>query len=262
MSVAIITGASSGIGAEFARGLVKRGADELWLIARREERLIALGEELGVKYRVIPADLADESGIEAVREALALDKPSVRYLVCAAGFGDFGGFDEISEGAVAKMIDLNVKALVLLTHMILPYMARGGRIVELGSGSCFTPLPYFNVYAASKAFVLHYSKALCYEAKKYGVFVTCFCPGWVHTEFIDKASRNDSVTMPKPKALRPLLSCERVVAGALRAMDKGRKMYVVGKFTKMQHLLFKLLPDGILSRAWLGMLNFKKDSKD
>lgn len=262
MSIAVITGASSGIGAEFARGLVKRGADELWLIARREERLIALGEELGVKYKVITADLSDSSGIEKVREELKKESPKIKYLVSAAGFGDFGGFDELCEDAVAKMIDLNVKALVLLTHMILPYMERGGKIVELGSGSCFTPLPYFNVYAASKAFVLHYSKALYYEAKKYGVSVTCFCPGWVHTEFIGKATSNSEVTMPKPKALRPLLKCEKVVDGALRAMDKGRKMYVVGKFTKMQHVLFKLLPDGILSRAWLGMLNFRKENKN
>lgn len=261
MSLAIITGASSGIGAEFARGLLLRGVDEFWLVARRRDRLESLGEELGVKYKVICADLAESEGIEAVRAALESVKPKVKYLISAAGFGDFGGFDELSEDSAAKMIDLNVKALVLISHMVLPYMERGGRIVELGSGSCFTPLPYFNVYAATKAFVLHYSKALYYEAKKYGIAVTCFCPGWVHTEFIGKATENKSVTMPRPRALKPLLNCKKVVSGALGAMDKGKKMYVVGKFTKMQHLLFKILPDGLLSRAWLGMLDSPKNEK-
>ena len=144
MSVAIITGASSGIGAEFAKGYAGR-VDELWLVARRRERMVELGESLGVKYRVITADLCTSEGIDSLRHTLESEKPKVKYLVNAAGFGDFGAFDEISENKVEMMIDLNVKALVLITHMTIPYMERGGRIIQLGSGSCFTPLPYFNV---------------------------------------------------------------------------------------------------------------------
>ena len=151
------------------------------------------------------------------------------------------------------MIDLNVKALVLIGEMVIPYMERGGRIVNLGSGSCFTPLPYFNVYASSKSFVLHYTKALNFEIKKYGVRATCFCPGWVATEFIGKASDRDTV---KPKKYWPLLDCKRAVAKCLRAMDKGRAMCVTGWYTKMQHVLFKLVPDPILSKLWLGMLDY------
>ncbi len=262
MSVAIITGASSGIGREIAHGLIARGVDEMWLIARREDRLIALGEELGVKYKVISADLSTGEGIEALARALREEKPSVRYFIAAAGFGDFGGFDEISSEAVEKMIDVNVKALVLTSHAVLPYMEKGGRLLTLGSASAFTPLPYFNVYAASKAFVLHYSKALYYEAKRYGVRVTCSCPGWVHTEFIDKATENKDVTMPKKGAFRPLLDCERVVKKCLRALDKGKKLYVTGKFTKMQHILYKMVPDGLLTRAWLKMLSAPSDKKN
>ena len=130
-------------------------------------------------------------------------------------------------------------------------MIRGGRIIELGSGSCFTPLPNLNVYAASKSFVLHYSKGLKYEVKKYGVSVTCFCPGWVDTEFIDKATANTTVS--RPKKLTPMLSCEKVVRGCLKAVKKRKTMYVTGKYTKMQHVLFKLLPDSILTKLWLGM---------
>lgn len=254
MSLAIITGASSGIGAEFARQLAAFGIDDFWFVARRRERMVALGEELGVKYRVIEADLASAEGVRSVVTALGEERPRVKIFISAAGFGDFGGFDEITPECVEKMIDLNVKATVSLTHAVIPYMEKGGRIITLGSGSAFTPLPYFNVYAAGKAFILHYTKALNYELKKYGVRATCFCPGWVGTEFIDKAIEREDVTMPKPSAFHPLLNCERAVRGCIRAAEHGRSMYVTGWFTKMQHVMYKLLPDSILSRAWLTML--------
>jgi short-subunit dehydrogenase len=255
MTVGIITGASSGIGAEFARGIAKRGVDELWIVARRADRLEALAGELDVRCRVLVADLSRKEGIDVIRCALEETKPEVKYLVNAAGFGNFGSFDELSEGEVEQMIDLNVKATVLITHLVVPYMVRGGRIVELGSGSCFTPLPYFNVYAAGKSFVLHYTKALNAELKKYGVRATCFCPGWVHTEFIGKATAAKNVTRPRTNAFWPLLNCEKIVGGCLRAMDRGRAMYVVGWYTKMQHVLFKLVPDPILTKIWLGMID-------
>ena len=133
-------------------------------------------------------------------------------------------------------------------------MERGGRIIELGSGSCFTPLPYFNTYASSKAFVLHYTKALNYEIKKYGIRATCFCPGWVETEFIGKATANEGATHPSESAMRPLLSSKKVVRGCVRAANKGKTMYVTNWYTKLQHLLFKLVPDCILTRAWLSMV--------
>ena len=253
MSVAIITGASSGIGREFAKQMKEKLAvEEFWFIARRADRMEALRDELGVKAKIISADLTEKSGIEAVRTALTEEKPKVKYLVNAAGFGKFGSFDELDETYIEKMIDLNSKALVLITHMTVPYMERGGRIVELGSGSCFTPLPYFNVYSSSKVFVLHYTKSLNYEIKKYGLRATCFCPGWVETDFLEKATDNSDVTMPK--AMKPLLKTERVVAKCIRAMVKGRAMCVTNWYTKLQHILFKLLPDPILSKIWLGML--------
>ena len=253
MSIAIITGASSGIGAEFAKGYASR-VDELWLVARREDKLTELGEELGVKYRVISADLSTSGGINALRKQLESEKPKVKYLVNAAGFGDFGAFDEISEQRVEGMIDLNVKSVVLITHMTIPYMECGGRIIMMGSGSCFAPLPYFNVYSSGKVFVLHYTKSLNFEIKKYGLRATCFCPGWVYTEFLGKATSGSNITRPKESAMKTMLSCERVVKGAIRASDKGRVMYVTNWYTKLQHLLFKILPDPILTHLWLGML--------
>ena len=252
MSVAIITGASGGIGSEFARQLSRLGLiDEFWFVARSENKMQALADELGVNAKIIGADLTSDEGINKVRAALEAEKPEVKFLINASGFGNFGAFDEISEDEVVKMIDLNVKALVLLTHMTIPYMELGGRIIELGSGSCFTPLPYFNIYSSSKVFVLHYTKSLNYELKKYGVRATCFCPGWVETEFLGKSVANGNT---HPKAMKPLLKCETVVRKCIKASVKGKAMCVTNWYTKLQHVLFKLLPDRILSRLWLGML--------
>ena len=257
MSIAIITGASSGIGREFAKQMKEKlGVEDFWFIARRADKMEALKSELNVNARIISADLTRDEGVSAVRAALEEEKPQVKYLISAAGFGVFGSFDQVGEDQVAKMIDLNAKALVLITHMVIPYMERGGRIVELGSGSCFTPLPYFNTYSSSKAFVLHYTKSLNYEIKKYGLRATCFCPGWVETDFLGIASADSEVTMPK--ATKPLLKKEKVVSKCIRAMVKGKAMCVTNWYTKMQHVLFKILPDSILSGLWLGMLKHPK----
>ena len=259
MSVAIITGASSGIGCEFARELASRvkDIDEFWLVARRKDRMEALAAELPVGSKIICADLTTDEGVELIRSALVEENPTVGYLVNAAGFGDFGSFDQIDESVAVRMIDLNVKALVRITYMTVPYMKKGGRIVQLGSGSCFTPLPYFNVYSSSKVFVLHFTKSLNYELKKYGVRATCFCPGWVETEFLGKATARDDVT--QPKSMKPLLNCKKVVKGCVKASIKGRTMYVTNWYTKLQHLLFKILPDPILTKLWLGMLKHPKE---
>lgn len=251
MSLAIITGASGGIGREFARQMKEYfGVDEFWLVARREQRLLSLAEELSVKSKIILADLTEREGLDKLRRELEEAKPTVNYLVNCAGFGKFGNFDQLPDTDAEKMIDLNVKATVLITNMVVPYMPRGGRIVQLGSASCFTPLPNFNVYASSKAFVLHYTKALNYELKKYGVRATCFCPGWVDTEFLGLSKTVEGTRAPK---MKPLLKADRVVRGCLRAVRRGRAMYVTNWYTKLQHLLFKILPDSLLTRAWLGM---------
>jgi short-subunit dehydrogenase len=257
MSLAVITGASSGIGKEFAYQLKdKLGVNELWLVARSTDKMEALARELGVKCKIITADLTKSCGIEAYRAALEEEKPEIDYFINCAGFGVFGAFDVVSEKTVSDMIDLNVKAAVLLTHMSIPYIKRGGRIVEMGSGSYFTPLPHFNVYSSSKVFVLHYTKSLNYELKPHGIRATCFCPGWVETEFLPKSlDAGDAMT---PKAMKPLLSVSKVTAGCIRAMVKGKAMYVTNWYTKLQHVLFKLVPDSILTKMWLGMLHKKE----
>ena len=255
MSTAVITGASSGIGRALAFKLRDiAGIRKFWLIARNTERLAAVARELGdeCECKIISADLSADEGIEAYRTALEAEKPEISFLVNAAGLGTFGAFDTLSEKTVRTMIDVNITATVLITHMSVPYIKRGGRIIELGSGSCFTPLPHFNIYSSSKVFVLHYTKSLNYELRPYGIRATCFCPGWVQTPFLPKSL--DAPGAYVPKKMSPLLDVDRVSEGCVRAAIKGKAMYVTNWYTKLQHLLFKLLPDPILTRMWLGML--------
>lgn len=260
MGIAVITGASSGIGREFAFKLRDMaGIEEFWLIARNVQRLEAVASELGCKCRIISADLSEKAGIEEYRRALDEEKPDVSFLVNAAGFGVFGSFDVLDESTVGDMIDVNVKATVLITHMTVAFMKKGARIVQLGSGSCFTPLPHFNVYSSSKVFVLHYTKSLNYELKPYGIRATCFCPGWVDTAFLPKSL--DAPGAYVPKSMKPLLDVSRVVKGCVKASIKGRAMYVTNWYTRLQHVLFKLLPDPILTRLWLGMLKKNEERK-
>ncbi len=249
MGIAVITGASSGIGKEFALQLKQSGeVDGFLLIARRRARLEALAEQLG-GADILCADLCAEEGIAAVGAYLEEHRPTVKYWINAAGFGKFGDYAHVSETDVVRMIDLNVKALVVLTHKALPYMERGGHIIEMGSGSCFTPLPHFNVYASSKSFVLHYSKGLKDEIAPLGVSVTCFCPGWVDTEFLGLAEDTPGVRYPKDP--RPLLKPAPVVAYALRRARRGKLLATTNWYTKLQHLLFKLVPDRLLTKTWL-----------
>ncbi len=260
MALAIITGASSGIGREFARQLKnEQGYDSFWFIARSTDKMEALAEELGVPCKIISADLTTAEGIDKYREALIADAPEVDLLINCAGFGVFGAFDILSEKTVSDMIDLNVKASVLITHMTVPYVKRGGRIIELGSGSCFTPLPHFNIYSSSKVFILHYTKSLNYELRPYGIRATCFCPGWVDTEFLPKSL--DAPGAYVPKQMKPLLSVGDVVRRCIKASKRGKTMCVTNWYTKMQHLLFKLLPDAILTKMWLGMLKKNEEKK-
>ena len=255
MAIAIITGASSGIGRQFALEIEKTGeVDGFLLIARTRTRLEKLAEELRTPAEILEADLSTEEGIERVRAYLTEKNPTVQYLVNAAGYGIFGDYTEVTEQETVGMIDLNIKATVLLSHMTVPYMPKGSHILEVGSASVFTPLPGFNIYASTKAFVYHYAQALAYELRPCGIAVTVFCPGWVKTEFF---SRAESEKNSGPKIKKPLLSVEYAVGCAMRAMKKRKILCTCNWYTKMQHLFSKILPNRLLISMWIGMLDKK-----
>ena len=194
MNIAIITGASSGLGREYARLLSNEpDLDELWLIARRQPRLERLQEELPATCRLIPCDLTAESSLTLIQQQLAaVAAPEIRWLINAAGFGRIGrctGNDRVTS---ARLIALNCRAAVSLTQAALPFMAAGSHIMEICSCAAFQPIPYLAAYAASKAFLLSYSRALGAELAPQHIEVTAVCPYWVRdTEFITHAIESD-----------------------------------------------------------------------
>ena len=188
MNIAVITGASSGLGKEFVRQLEakeREKIDEFWLIARRADRLEEVAAECDVPCRVMSLDLAKSSDIDQLEKTLEEEQPNVSFLVCSAGLGRLGKTDELSRQENDQMIDVNCRAAVDVTTVCLPYVSRGSRIIEICSTAGFMPMPRLNLYSASKAFLLNYTKCLAYEMLGSGVHVTAVCPYWIKdTEFI------------------------------------------------------------------------------
>ena len=247
MKIAIVTGASSGMGRDFVRALDLRGFDEIWAIARSRDALEALDAECRTKVRVMPLDLKTDEAFDALSAALAGAKPDVRWLVCGAGYGRFGDYTKVDIAESLGMIDLNVTALVRTTYAALPYMSAGARIVEIASASAFLPLPSLNVYAATKAFVRHFSLALGEELRPRGITVTALCPGWVDTNFIATADKTDKTSVTSFAGMK---KSPDVVAAALRAADRGNRLCVPGAPIKAARLGSKLLPVGFCMRMW------------
>ena len=175
--IAILTGASSGMGRELALQLAQwETFDELWVIARRADRLEALKEQVPFPVRPISLDLTDPQALELYRDLLENARPDVGLLANVAGFGKFGRYDQIPLADSLKMIDLNCKALVAMTELTLPYMKRGAKLLNLDSLSAFQPVPYLNVYASTKAFVLSYTRSLARELRPRGIRVMAVSP--------------------------------------------------------------------------------------
>ena len=252
MKIALITGASSGMGRDFARLLDREGLDELWVVARRADRLEQLKNECKTSVRVIAADLTNEQGIGQIARRLQEENPRVSYLVNCAGFGTFGDYSEIRLERQLAMVDLNVKALVSVTQIALDYMEKGDRIIQLCSSSAFFPLPYLNVYASTKAFVQHYSYGLYEELKPRGITVTQVSPGWVQTEFFD-GSQNDT-SKHAPKKYSPMYSSMQVVQKAIKDAKKGKAISVCGAFVKFHRLAGRFAPRWFMNSQWRSRL--------
>ncbi len=247
--IAVVTGASSGMGRDFVRMIDKyESFDEVWVIARRLDRLEALSEQCPFPTRAISLDLTDPAAFDEYCALLASEQPEVALLVNCSGYGKFGRYDDIDITDKMGMIDLNCKALVYMTELTLPYMHKGAHIIELDSLSSFQPVPYIGVYGATKAFVLSYSRSLDRELRDRGIRVCAVCPGWVRTEFFDRAkTKNEKAVTYYNK----VWESEDVVNSALRDAYKGKDVSIHGFRVRAQVLATKLLPHSLVMNIWL-----------
>ncbi len=249
MKIASVTGASSGLGRAIARQQAQWEVVEvLWRVARREERLRELAAELKKPAKALALDLTEPESIQTLRQALEREAPDVRVLVNAAGCGKFGTYADITAQEIGDMIALNCRAAVDLTNLSIPYMGRGSHILEICSSAAFQPLPGMNVYAASKAFLLRYSRALRRELRGTGIWVTAVCPGWIKTEFmaVAKDTKNGQTVRHFPFATTP----EHVASCALCGSRLGLAATLHGLATPVQWLAAKLLPHSLVMACW------------
>ena len=261
MKIAIVTGASSGMGREFVLQLNQYvQVDEIWVIARRKEALESLKDEVSTPIRAISMDLTKAESFDTLVALLEQEKPEVRLLVNAAGFGKFGRFDNISITDDCLMIDLNCTALVRMTRIVLPYMPSGSHVLQLDSLSAFQPVPYITTYGATKAFVLSYCRAMNRELKEKGIRMMALNPGWVKTEFFNHACQTNGNEVQYYDRLYDADFC---VATGLKDLYRTKKDYSVpGFFTRMQVRLVKLLPHSMVMTTWLNQQKKAKNNQN
>lgn len=260
MNIAIVTGASSGMGREFVLQLGKYvDVDEIWVIARREAALKALQEQVTTPVRPVVLDLLQPQSFETYAALLAEERPNVKLLVNAAGFGKFGKFENISVEDDCRMIDLNTKALVLMTRLTLPFMERGSHVLQLDSLSAFQPVPYITTYGATKAFVLSYCRAMNRELRPRGIRMMAMNPYWVKTEFFSHAFQTNQSEV---QHFDRLYEAKDVVATGLKDLYKTKKdVSIHGLPVKLQVLGVKLLPHKLVMNIWQNQQKTPKNNQ-
>lgn len=248
MNIILITGASSGIGREFAIQMDDyfSGIDEFWLVARNRKRLEELAGKLKHRARLFAMDITDTENLALLEKDAFRHNITLRMLINCAGYGIMGDFCGQDQESELGMIRLNCQALTELTHRMIPYMRRGSRILQMASSAAFLPQPDFAVYAATKAYVLSFSRALGEELKEAGIYVTSICPGPVDTPFFEIAEKSGSTLAVKKYTM---VSAQRVVALALRDSYLRHSMSVCGFPMKSFLVLSKIFPHGILLKA-------------
>ena len=246
MRIAVVTGASAGIGREFVYAIDREERfDEIWVIARRLDRLEELAANCRNRIRPVALDLLQPESLEDYQNLLQWEKPEIALLINAAGCGVFGPFEEKELKKQLASASLNALALTAMCHVSLPYMKEGGRIVNMGSNSAWQPVPYQTVYGASKSYVLSFSRALGRELRARGIQVMCVCPGWIKTEF-QQVAQHDQYIRYVDRWYGP----EEVAAQALKDLKKKKTVSILGHPVRRQVRLVKFLPVNWVMDVW------------
>ena len=248
MKVTLITGASSGIGEEFARQLAAEKHD-LVLVARSEKALHELCDELMLKHSImahyVVLDLTEPNAHETLFEETEKHGFEIDWLVNNAGFGSYGDFANLPLDHELKMVELNIRTLVALTHTYLRPMRKrkGGKIINVSSAAGFQPIPFMATYAATKAFVNSFSEALAEECRPFGIQVLDLCPGSTKTNFFKAAK------MDKPIAVKGQQTAKEVVETALAAVKNGRTRIVSGFTNDLVSRIVSVVPNAVITRV-------------
>ncbi len=246
MKIAVITGASAGLGLQFVAQLEDNFPEisEVWLIARSEDKLAAAAKLLKkASGHIVSLDLSKEDGLDKFGKLLDDEKPEISLLVNNAGCGYLANVGETNYRMQTGMVDLNIKALTAVTSLCIPYISRGGRIINISSIASFCPNPRMTVYSASKSYVSAFSRGIGEELKGRGIKVTAVCSGPMSTEFLDIAGiRGNSKTFD----MLPFCNPEKVVSGSYKASKKGRAVYTPRLFFKFYRFVAKILPQSLM----------------
>lgn len=250
-NIAVVTGASGGLGKEFVKLLLNYSdIDEIYALARSGEKLNNLKAEYGKKIKPYIIDLSCINKIKAFGEYLKSNGVNIKFLINNAGYGKFGDYNDLSVDESVNMIDLNISAVVAMGLTCIPYMGKDSHIINIASQAGFQPLPYMNIYASTKAFVKNYSRGLNVELKDRGITVTAVCPGWIKTDFYKRA---DIGAKKNITDFSFMTTPERVAKQALKDVQRGKDISVCGIYVNICRFLTKIFPEKLVMTVWIFM---------
>ncbi|WP_028041866.1 SDR family NAD(P)-dependent oxidoreductase [Candidatus Stoquefichus massiliensis] len=246
--IAIVTGASGGIGKAFVEQLMKEDLDEIWIVGRSKERLGMIKEYYGEKIICLCKDLTDRQDLLSMRDLLQYQQVSVSYLINNAGMAQMKASLDFDISEIEQTIKLNCQVPVILCHECVPFMTKGSHILNISSASAFQPVPYINLYASTKAFEKSYSQALHEELKILGISVTAVCPSWVDTKMLMREINGKQVKFPG------IVSPQKVAKKAIKDAKKGKTISICSLYVKCQYLNVKFMPQKWINELWMRSL--------
>lgn len=248
-NIAIITGASSGLGKEFVKLIVNKNAfDEIWAVARNKNNLNLLVSKFGNKIKPYSVDLSDIESIKVFAKEIEREDVNICMLINNAGFAKFGKYDDISVDESVNMVNLNVNGVIAMTLFCVPYMKKGSYIMNVSSQASFQPLPYMNIYGSTKAFVKNYSQALNVELKEKNIHVMALCSGWLTTNLFDRANIGSTKTV---KNFYGIKTPDIIAKKALNDLVMKKDISICGIYGNLCYNIAKFMPEKIMMKIWL-----------